>query len=115
MIFDEYSPAEVAGPLSQKLLVARRVRTDLIWRRALVWKVGAVTRLHTMIGLTVHRTRNLLRIRRALFRLTEKAYFTYVALYHTCTNLRHYHGPPRNLPGPQPGSDNVERGGLRGP
>jgi hypothetical protein len=33
----------------------------------------AVTRLHTMIGLTGYRTRDLLRIRRALYRLTEKA------------------------------------------
>jgi hypothetical protein len=32
-----------------------------------------VTRLHTMIGLTGYRTRGLLRIRRALYRLTEKA------------------------------------------
>jgi hypothetical protein len=32
-----------------------------------------VTRLHTMIGLTGYRTRDLLRIRRALYRLTEKA------------------------------------------
>jgi hypothetical protein len=33
----------------------------------------AVTRLHTMIGLTGYRTRDFLRIRRALNRLTEKA------------------------------------------
>jgi hypothetical protein len=33
----------------------------------------AVTRLHTMIDLTGHRTRDLPRIRRALYRLTEKA------------------------------------------
>jgi hypothetical protein len=33
----------------------------------------AVTRLHIMIGLTGYRTRDLLRIRRALYRLTEKA------------------------------------------
>jgi hypothetical protein len=33
----------------------------------------AVTRLHTMIGLTGYRSRDLLRIRRALYRLTEKA------------------------------------------
>jgi hypothetical protein len=32
-----------------------------------------VTRLHTMIGLTGYRTRDLLRIRRVLYRLTEKA------------------------------------------
>jgi hypothetical protein len=32
-----------------------------------------VTRLHTMIGLTGYRTRDLIRIRRALYRLTEKA------------------------------------------
>jgi hypothetical protein len=32
-----------------------------------------VTRLHTMIGLTGHRTRDLLRIRRAFYRVTEKA------------------------------------------
>jgi hypothetical protein len=65
----------------------------------------AVTRLHTMIRLTGYRARDLLRIRRALYRLTEKAYLTYVATYHICTNLRHYHGPPRTLPGPQPGSE----------
>jgi hypothetical protein len=33
----------------------------------------AVTRLHIMIDLTGHRTRDLPRIRRALYRLTEKA------------------------------------------
>jgi hypothetical protein len=33
----------------------------------------AVTRLHTMIRLTGYRSRDLLRIRRALYRLTEKA------------------------------------------
>jgi hypothetical protein len=33
----------------------------------------AVTRLHTMIGFTGYRTRDLLRIRRALYRLIEKA------------------------------------------
>jgi hypothetical protein len=33
----------------------------------------AVTRLHTMIGLTGYRARDLMRIRRALYRLTEKA------------------------------------------
>jgi hypothetical protein len=33
----------------------------------------AVTRLHTMIGLTGYRTRDLLRIRRTLHRRTEKA------------------------------------------
>jgi hypothetical protein len=33
----------------------------------------AVTRLHTMIGLTGYRTRDLLRISRALYWLTEKA------------------------------------------
>jgi hypothetical protein len=32
-----------------------------------------VTRLHTMIGLTGYRARDLLRIRRALYRRTEKA------------------------------------------
>jgi hypothetical protein len=32
-----------------------------------------MTRLHTMIGLNGYRTRDLLRIRRALYRLTEKA------------------------------------------
>jgi hypothetical protein len=33
----------------------------------------AVTRLHTMIGITEFRPRDLLRIRRALYRLTEKS------------------------------------------
>jgi hypothetical protein len=33
----------------------------------------AVTRLHTIIGLTGYRTRDLMRIRRALYRRTEKA------------------------------------------
>jgi hypothetical protein len=33
----------------------------------------AVTRLHTMIDLTGYRTHDLPRIRRALYRLTEKA------------------------------------------
>jgi hypothetical protein len=33
----------------------------------------AATRLHAMIGLTGYRTRDLLRIRRALYRLTGKA------------------------------------------
>jgi hypothetical protein len=33
----------------------------------------AVTRIHTMIGLTGYRTRDLLRIRRALYRRTKKA------------------------------------------
>jgi hypothetical protein len=33
----------------------------------------AVTGLHAMIGLTGYRTRDLLRIRRVLYRLTEKA------------------------------------------
>jgi hypothetical protein len=32
-----------------------------------------MTRLHSMIGLTRYRTRDLLRIRRALYRLTENA------------------------------------------
>jgi hypothetical protein len=38
-----------------------------------------------------------------------------VATYHICTNLRHYHGPPRSLPQPQPGSEtNVEFSSLGG-
>jgi hypothetical protein len=41
-----------------------------------------MTRLHTMIGLTGYPTRDLLRIRRALYRLTEKAQLTIVATYH---------------------------------
>jgi hypothetical protein len=35
-----------------------------------------------------------------------------MATYHICTKIRHYHAPPRTLPGPQPGSEtNVEGGG----
>jgi hypothetical protein len=49
----------------------------------------ALTRLHTMIGLTGYRTRDILRIRRALYRLTEKAWLTYAATCHICTKLRH--------------------------
>jgi hypothetical protein len=51
-------------------------------------------RLNTMIGLTGYRTRDLLHVGRALYRRTEKALLTYVATYHICTKLRHYHGPP---------------------
>jgi hypothetical protein len=47
------------------------------------------TRLHTMIGLTGYRARDLMRIRRALHRLTEKVWLTHVATYHICTKLRH--------------------------
>jgi hypothetical protein len=49
----------------------------------------AVTRLHTMIGLTGYRTRDIQRIRRALYRRTKKAQLTFVATYHICTKLRH--------------------------
>jgi hypothetical protein len=62
----------------------------------------AVTCLHTMIGFTGYRTRDVLRIRRALYRLTEKACLTYVATFHICTKLRYYHAPPGLSPDRSP-------------
>jgi uncharacterized membrane protein YsdA (DUF1294 family) len=47
-------------------------------------------RLHTMIGLTGYRTRDLLRIRRALYRLPEKALFTYCLFVGSVTSVLTY-------------------------
>jgi hypothetical protein len=44
-------------------------RVDIVEGGGSSW---TVTRLHTVIDLTGYRTRDLLRIRRALYRLTEK-------------------------------------------